>query len=71
MFRLQYDAEIVYLESKERDQAQELEAISREITKADQLFRQGSEQVIYDFVFIALFNYFFFFCILASNITVR
>lgn len=55
MFRLQYDAEIVYLESKERDQAQELEAISREITKADQLFRQGSEQVIYDFVFIAIF----------------
>ncbi|XP_005188074.1 uncharacterized protein DDB_G0292186 [Musca domestica] len=40
-----YDAEIVYLESKERDQAQELEAISREITKADQLFRQGSEQL--------------------------
>lgn len=47
MFYLQYDAEIVYLESKERDQAQELEAISREITKADQLFRQGSEQVNY------------------------
>ncbi|XP_061399727.1 probable serine/threonine-protein kinase DDB_G0282963 [Musca vetustissima] len=41
-----YDAEIVYLESKERDQAQELEAISREISKADQLFRQGSEQLL-------------------------
>ncbi|XP_067635573.1 ras guanine nucleotide exchange factor P [Eurosta solidaginis] len=40
-----YDSEIVYLESKERDQAQELEAISREITKADQVFRQGSEQL--------------------------
>uniref|UniRef100_A0A6I9VAK0 uncharacterized protein DDB_G0283357 n=2 Tax=Bactrocera dorsalis TaxID=27457 RepID=A0A6I9VAK0_BACDO len=40
-----YDAEIVYLENKERDQAQELEAISREITKADQIFRQGSEQL--------------------------
>ncbi|XP_037946000.1 GATA zinc finger domain-containing protein 14-like isoform X2 [Teleopsis dalmanni] len=39
-----YDAEIVFLENKERDQAQELEAISREITKADQIFRQGSEQ---------------------------
>ncbi|XP_055852020.1 ras association domain-containing protein 8 isoform X2 [Episyrphus balteatus] len=41
-----YDAEIVYLENKERDQAQELEAISREITKADQIFRQGSEQTL-------------------------
>lgn len=40
-----YDAEIVYLENKERDQAQELEAISREITKADQIFRQGTEQL--------------------------
>ncbi|XP_037945998.1 GATA zinc finger domain-containing protein 14-like isoform X1 [Teleopsis dalmanni] len=40
-----YDAEIVFLENKERDQAQELEAISREITKADQIFRQGSEQL--------------------------
>lgn len=40
-----YDAEIVFLETKERDQAQELEAISREITKADQIFRQGSEQL--------------------------
>ncbi|XP_054747307.1 uncharacterized protein DDB_G0283357 [Anastrepha obliqua] len=40
-----YDAEIIYLENKERDQAQELEAISREITKADQIFRQGSEQL--------------------------
>ncbi|KAL5274075.1 RASSF8 family protein [Megaselia abdita] len=40
-----YDAEISYWEAKERDQAQELEAISREITKVDKLFRQGSEQL--------------------------
>lgn len=43
--QFQYDAEISYWEAKERDQAQELEAISREITKVDKLFRQGSEQV--------------------------
>ncbi|XP_016982218.1 putative mediator of RNA polymerase II transcription subunit 26 [Drosophila rhopaloa] len=40
-----FDTEIVYLESKERDHAHELEAISREISKADQIFRQGSEQL--------------------------
>ncbi|XP_055375196.1 ras association domain-containing protein 8 [Condylostylus longicornis] len=40
-----YDAEIVYLESKERDQVQELESISREISKTDQMFRQGNEQL--------------------------
>ncbi|EDW34538.1 GL21526 [Drosophila persimilis] len=40
-----FDTEIVYLESKERDHAHELEAISREISKADQTFRQGSEQL--------------------------
>uniref|UniRef100_A0A1A9WJJ8 Ras-associating domain-containing protein n=1 Tax=Glossina brevipalpis TaxID=37001 RepID=A0A1A9WJJ8_9MUSC len=40
-----FDAEILYLETKEHDQTQELEAISREITLVDQLFRQGSEQL--------------------------
>ncbi|XP_068156478.1 GATA zinc finger domain-containing protein 8 [Drosophila tropicalis] len=40
-----FDTEIVYLESKERDHAHELEAISREISKADQIFRQGGEQL--------------------------
>ncbi|EDX14455.1 GD21229 [Drosophila simulans] len=40
-----FDTEIVYLESKERDHAHELDAISREISKADQIFRQGSEQL--------------------------
>ncbi|XP_034487117.1 myb-like protein AA [Drosophila innubila] len=40
-----FDTEIVYLESRERDHAHELEAISREISKADQIFRQGSEQL--------------------------
>lgn len=42
---LQYDAEITYLESKERDQIQQLDAIRREISKTDQLFRQSSEQL--------------------------
>ncbi|KAH8384001.1 hypothetical protein KR009_011650 [Drosophila setifemur] len=40
-----FDSEIVFLESKERDHAHELEVISREISKADQIFRQGSEQL--------------------------
>ncbi|KAH8355590.1 hypothetical protein KR200_010816 [Drosophila serrata] len=40
-----FDTEIVFLESKERDHAHELEAISREISKADQIFRQGSEHL--------------------------
>lgn len=40
-----YDAEITYLESKERDQIQQLDAIRREISKTDQLFRQSSEQL--------------------------
>ncbi|XP_031635815.1 bromodomain-containing protein DDB_G0280777 [Contarinia nasturtii] len=40
-----YDAEIIYLENKERDQIQQLDAITREITKTDQLFRQSSEQL--------------------------
>lgn len=40
-----YDAEIVYLENKERDQAQQLDAITREISKVDQLYRQGNEQL--------------------------
>lgn len=40
-----YDAEIVYLENKERDHAQQMDAIARELTKADQMFRQGSEQL--------------------------
>ncbi|XP_055714039.1 ras association domain-containing protein 8 isoform X2 [Phlebotomus papatasi] len=41
-----YDAEIVYLENKEREQAQQLEAIAREISKTDQIFRQGNEQYV-------------------------
>lgn len=44
-FVLQYDAEIVYLESKERDQLQQIDAITREIGKTDQLLRQGQEQL--------------------------
>lgn len=36
-----FDAEITYLESKERD----MDAITREITKTDQLFRQSTEQL--------------------------
>ncbi|ALC46964.1 RASSF8 [Drosophila busckii] len=40
-----FDTEIVFLESKERDHALELEAISREISKADQIFRKGSDQL--------------------------
>lgn len=40
-----YDAEIVYLENKERDHAQQMDAIARELTKADQMYRQGSEQL--------------------------
>lgn len=40
-----FDAEIVYLESKEREQLQQLDAIAREIGKTDQLFRQGQEQL--------------------------
>ncbi|XP_023166744.2 putative uncharacterized protein DDB_G0271606 [Drosophila hydei] len=40
-----FDTEIVFLESRERDHAIELEVISREISKADQIFRQGSEQL--------------------------
>uniref|UniRef100_A0A1B0CS66 Putative cell growth/differentiation regulator n=1 Tax=Lutzomyia longipalpis TaxID=7200 RepID=A0A1B0CS66_LUTLO len=41
-----YDAEIVYLENKEREQSQQLEAIAREISKTDQIFRQGNEQYV-------------------------
>jgi Ras association domain-containing protein 7/8 len=40
-----FDAEIVYLESKGREQIQHLEAISQELSKTDQIFRQGNEQV--------------------------
>lgn len=40
-----YDAEIIYLENKEREQMQQLDAISREITKTDQLYRQNGEQL--------------------------
>lgn len=40
-----FDAEITYLESKERDQIQQLDAITREITKTDHLFRQSTEQL--------------------------
>lgn len=41
-----YDAEIVYLENKEREQLQHIDAITREISKTDLVFRQGQEQVI-------------------------
>ncbi|KAG4072208.1 hypothetical protein HA402_007618 [Bradysia odoriphaga] len=40
-----YDAEIVFLESKERDQLQQIDAITREISKTDQIFRQGQEHL--------------------------
>lgn len=40
-----YDAEIVYLEDRERDQLQQLDAIARELSKADQLYRQNGEQL--------------------------
>ncbi|XP_055302190.1 ras association domain-containing protein 8 [Sitodiplosis mosellana] len=40
-----FDAEITFLESRERDQIQQLDAITREITKTDQLFRQSTEQL--------------------------
>lgn len=41
----QYDAEITYLEGRERDQIQQLDAITHEINKTDQLFRQSTEQL--------------------------
>lgn len=44
-FPFQFDAEIVYLESKGREQIQHLEAISQELSKTDQIFRQGNEQL--------------------------
>lgn len=44
-FFFQYDAEITYLENKERDQIQQLDAITREITNTDHLFRQSTEQL--------------------------
>lgn len=45
MINLQYDAEIIYLESRERDQIEQLDAITREINKTDQLFRESTEQL--------------------------
>lgn len=42
-----FDAEIVYLENKEREQLQHIDAITREISKTDQMFRQGQEQVTF------------------------
>jgi hypothetical protein len=39
------------LESKERDQIQQLEAITQEISKVDQTFRQGNEQVDYEVIY--------------------
>lgn len=41
----QFDAEILVYEKKSREQIQHLEAISQELSKTDQIFRQGSEQV--------------------------
>lgn len=44
---LQYDTEIVYLENnlKGRDHVQTLEAITQDINKTDQLYRQINEEV--------------------------
>lgn len=49
-----YDAEIVYLENKERDAIQHIEAITREIEKTDQIYRQGNEQVRFKICIIFL-----------------
>ncbi|XP_065087014.1 uncharacterized protein DDB_G0283357 isoform X2 [Ochlerotatus camptorhynchus] len=40
-----YDSEIQYLESKGREQQEKLEAITQEINKTDQVYRQGNEQL--------------------------
>ncbi|XP_053692967.1 uncharacterized protein DDB_G0283357 isoform X2 [Sabethes cyaneus] len=40
-----YDSEIQYLESKGREQQEKLDGINQEISKTDQLYRQGSEQL--------------------------
>lgn len=40
-----FDAEIVHLEQREREQLQQLDAIAREIGSADQLLRGGQEQL--------------------------
>ncbi|KAG5681999.1 hypothetical protein PVAND_011395 [Polypedilum vanderplanki] len=40
-----FDAEIVYLENKSREQIQQFELISQELTKTDLAFRQGNEQL--------------------------
>ncbi|XP_058824420.1 ras association domain-containing protein 8 isoform X2 [Topomyia yanbarensis] len=40
-----YDSEIQYLESRGREQQDQLDAITQEINKTDQLYRQGSEQL--------------------------
>lgn len=39
------DAEIIYLENRERDQIEQLDAITRLINKTDQLFRESTEQL--------------------------
>lgn len=40
-----YDSEIQYLESKGREQQDKLDALTQEISKTDQVYRQGSEQL--------------------------
>lgn len=40
-----FDTEIVFLENRERDQLHQLDALTREINKTDQMFRQGTEQL--------------------------
>nr|XP_029727149.1 uncharacterized protein DDB_G0283357 isoform X2 [Aedes albopictus] len=40
-----YDSEIQYLESKGREQQDKLDALTQEINKTDQIYRQGSEQL--------------------------
>lgn len=44
-FPLQYDAEIIYLETREQDQIHQLENITQELNKTDQMYRQGYDQV--------------------------
>lgn len=40
-----FDSEIQYLENKGREQQEKLEAITQEINKTDQVYRQGNEQL--------------------------
>uniref|UniRef100_A0A182U9Q8 Uncharacterized protein n=1 Tax=Anopheles melas TaxID=34690 RepID=A0A182U9Q8_9DIPT len=44
-FFLQYDSEIVYLESRSREQTDQLDAIAQEISKTEAQFRQTGDQL--------------------------